>query len=71
MDLDIFILSEVSHIGKTNILWYHLYVKSKNNTNESIHKTETYNVKNKLVVTKGDKEGGRDKLGLTDTNYCI
>ena len=26
---------------KTNVIWYHLYVKSKNNTNEYINKIET------------------------------
>ena len=39
MDLEIIILSEVS---QTNIIWYHLYVKSnKNDTKELIYKTET------------------------------
>ena len=40
MDLEIVILSKVSHT-KTNIILYHLYVESTNNTNKSIHKTET------------------------------
>ena len=38
MDLENVILSEASQ-RKTNI--YHLYEESKNNTNESIYKTET------------------------------
>ena len=49
MDPENIILSEVSirkkkeagGIGKTNTIWYHLYMESKNNTNESIYKTET------------------------------
>ena len=39
-DLEIIVLSEVSQT-KTNIVWYHIHVESKNNTNESIYKTET------------------------------
>ena len=40
MDLEIIILFEVSET-KTNIIWYHLYVESKNNdTNELIYKTD-------------------------------
>ena len=39
------------------ILQYHLYVGSKNNTNESINKTETdYWLENKLTVTKEERE---------------
>ena len=40
IDLEYIILSEIGQT-KTNIIWYHLYVESKNNTNESIYKTET------------------------------
>ena len=39
----------------------------KNNTNESIYKTETdSDTENKFMVTKGEREGGRDKLGVWD-----
>ena len=39
----------------------------KYNTNESIYKTETDSDKeNKLLVTKGEREVGRDKLGVWD-----
>ena len=38
MGLEIIILSKVCQT-KTNIIWYHLYVKS--DTNELIYKTET------------------------------
>ena len=39
MDLEIFILSEVTQ-RKTNIIWYHLYVEIYD-TNELICETET------------------------------
>ena len=36
----------------------------KNNTNESIHKTNRFtDIENKLMVTKAEGEGGREKLG--------
>ena len=38
--MEIIILNEVSQAKKENI-WYHLYVKLKNNTNEFIYKAET------------------------------
>ena len=44
----------------------------KNNTNECICKTETdSDIENKLVVTKGEREGGEQirGMGLRDTNY--
>ena len=37
MDLEMIILSQRT----TNIICYHLYVESKNDTNELIYKTET------------------------------
>ena len=37
--LKIIILSEARQ-RKANIMWYHLYVESKNDTNELIYKTE-------------------------------
>ena len=40
MDLENIILGEVNQT-KTNIIHYHMYVESKNNTNESLYKTET------------------------------
>ena len=47
---------------KTNIIWYHLRVKSKkkkNDTNEFIYKTEIdSDFENKLMVTKGERWGG-------------
>ena len=39
MDLEIVILSEVNQT-KTNIIWYRLYVESKNGTNGLIYKVE-------------------------------
>ena len=37
--LKLIILSEARQ-RKANIMWYHLYVESKNDTNELIYKTE-------------------------------
>ena len=40
MGLEFIVLSEVGQ-GKTSIIWYHLYVKSKkNDTDELIYKSE-------------------------------
>ena len=39
----------------------------KYNTNESIYKTETdSDIENKLLVTKGERDRGWDKLGVWD-----
>ena len=39
----------------------------KNNTNEFIYKTETLtDIENKLLVTKRERQSGRDKLGVRD-----
>ena len=44
---------------KTNIIWYHLYMNLKNDTNEFIHKIGTdSDTERKLMVTKGEREGG-------------
>ena len=40
MDLEIIMLSEVSHKKKNKYCRYHLYVEAKYNTNELIYKTE-------------------------------
>ena len=58
-------LSEVNQ-GKTNIIWYHLYVDSnKNDTNELIYKTEKrQTLKTYLHLPK--RKGRRDKLGVWD-----
>ena len=40
MDTEIIILSEISQ-AKTNIIWYHLYVKSNKNDTKELNKTET------------------------------
>ena len=51
MNLEIIILSELSQ-RKTNIIWYHLYVKSKkNDINEPIY------VGKKSTVTWEEKVG--------------
>ena len=70
MDLEIIILSEISQgREKTNIMWYHLYMESKNNnTGELIWKTEADSqTENKLMATKGENSGaGVDRLGVWD-----
>ena len=38
----------------------------KNDTNELIYKTEINSHRNKLIVTKGEREGLGDKLGIWD-----
>ena len=57
VDLEIIILSEVQ--AKTNVLWYHLYLVTKNATNELIYNIQIdSDFKNKLMMTKGKgKEG--------------
>ena len=59
IDIENIILSEVS---QTNIIWYHLYVESKKNTNETIYKqsrNRLINTENKLMFTKVKREWGR------------
>ena len=48
------ILSYQVNQTKTNVIWHHLYMESKNDTNELIFKTEVdSDIKNKLMVAKG------------------
>ena len=64
MDLERIILSEISQM-KTNIILYHFYVESKNDTKEFIYKPETdHRLRKKNMATKGERLGGRDKLGV-------
>ena len=53
-------LSEISQ-RKTNAIWYQLYVESKKTqqTSEYNKKETDSNSENKLVVTSGEREGGR------------
>ena len=54
MDLERIILSEISQM-KTNIILYHFYVESKNDTKEFIYKIEIDSqTENKLMVTNRD-----------------
>ena len=51
MDLEIIILSEVS---QTNIIWYNLYVKSKEIIQMKLFiRQKKIDIENKLMVTKG------------------
>ena len=45
----------------------------KNNTNESMYKTETdfTDIENKLMATKGEREGGQDKLEYWINSYKL
>ena len=63
MDLENSILSEVQ---ERQILYDITYMWNlKNNTNGSTYKIERLtDMENKLIVTKGEREGGRDKLGV-------
>ena len=53
MDLEIIILSEVSQT-KTNIIWYNLFVKSKEIIQMKLFiRQKKIDIENKLIVTKG------------------
>ena len=71
MGLEIIILSKVSQIKKINI-WYHLYVESKNNTNESNIKqkqTHGYRKQTNGYQTEEKGEGQHPSVGLASINY--
>ena len=77
IDLEMIILNEISQIVK-NIIWYHLYVESKNkeDTNELICRTETdlQILKIKLVYHSewgGGAGGGTGGLGLAHAHWGI
>ena len=46
--------------SKTNIIWYHLHVESKENDINSLNRNRLIDKENKLMVTKGGRRG-RDK----------
>ena len=58
IDLEIIILSEVSQ-RKTNIIWYHLCLWSKNMTQMNLltQQNRLTDIENILMVTKGDSRG--------------
>ena len=60
-------LSEISQ-RKINVVQSHLYVKSKkyNKLVNITEKNRLTDTKNKLVVTSGEREVGRDKIGGGD-----
>ena len=65
MDLENIMLSEISHT-KTNTI-YHLYVDSKKIIQMNIYtqnRNRLTDIEDKLLVTKGEKKVGRDKLGV-------
>ena len=60
MGLEIIVLSEVSH-RKENIIWYHLYVESKNKLYKWSYlqnKSRLTDIENKLMVTKRNSDWG-------------
>ena len=71
MYLEGIILHEISH-WKTNGLCYHLHAESKKMKHMNITKKQT-NItnrngltENKLIITSGEREMGRDNLGVGD-----
>ena len=73
MDLDNIIVSEKVRYRKIIIIWYHLYLDLKNNTNESLNTVETdlQTYKPKLCLPRGKENRGGVNLEykITDTNY--
>ena len=67
MDLEIVILSEVSQT-KTNIIRYHLYVKSKKmiQMNLFTKQKQTHRYRKQTYGYQRGKGLGRDKLGVLD-----
>lgn len=63
MDLENIMLSEIKS-ENINTIRYHSSVESKNNTNVYTKQKQT-DTENKIMVTKGEREG-RDKLGAQD-----
>ena len=58
--------SEISQ-RTTNTVCYHLYVESKNTTNECICKTEQMHRYRKLTrITSGERERGKGKRRVGD-----
>ena len=68
MDLEIIILSEVSQTEKDKYHDNHFYVESKKWYKWTYlqNRNRLTDLENKLMVTKGEKVGGRDKLGGWD-----
>ena len=62
MDLETLMLSKVRK-RKTNIIWHHLYIKSKNTTQMNLFTKQTH-IENQLMVTKGGQGENRDKPGV-------
>ena len=64
IDLEGIILSEISR-RKTNTICYHFYVESKNESKlvNITQEIQTHNTESKLVVTSGERERMRGKMG--------
>ena len=63
MQPEIIILSEVSQ-RKTNIIWHHLYVKSKKMIQMNLFMKQTHRHRKQTYGYQRGKVGGRDKLGI-------
>ena len=64
MDGEVAILNEVTQT-KTNTIWYHLYVESKNmyKLTYLLNRNQLTYIENKLTVTKREMRKGKDKAG--------
>ena len=51
---------------KTNAIWFHLYVETKNSNRNRLIDTE-----NKLVVARGKGDGGMDKILIDEGDYEV
>ena len=64
MDIEIIMLSEISHMEKINTIWCHLYVESNKNDSGNISKQkENHRFQNQEFSSTGETIGGTDKLG--------
>ena len=65
LDLENIMLSKIRQ-RKTNTV-YHLYVESKNIIQMYVqNRNRLTDIENKLVITKGEREWGREKLRVWD-----
>ena len=65
MDLKTITLSEVRQ-RRINIIPYHLHMDSRLIQMNLYTKQKKTDIEKKLIVTRGDREAGRDKVGVWD-----
>ena len=58
-------LSEISHTRKTNTIWFHLYVESKNQNqqNKTTIKTKFIDAEKRLATARGEGDGKVSRMG--------